>query len=154
MAFFLGGWLLTSALAVIGLLTLGHGLLLDMTHGSDHRTGLDLIGGGALIALGGRELIRGLLDDGAAPAWSGAVILAAQLPLQEEIACSIGFSTAATALLLVPFLAVLIGRERVLPLLQRGQTALLRRGELVVGSLSFGLGSYLGWQGISGLMIN
>mgnify|MGYP000276318521 FL=1 len=45
---FVGGWLLTSALAVIGLLTLGHGLLLDMTHGSDHRTGLDLIGGGAL----------------------------------------------------------------------------------------------------------
>ena len=178
---FVGGWLLTSALTVIGLLTLGHG--------SDHRTGLDLIGGGALIALGGRELIRGLLDDGAAPAWSGAVdrfaamplpllllissvtevispddlllfaksaavILAAQLPLQEEIACSIGFSTAATALLLVPFLAVLIGRERVLPLLQRGKTALLRRGELVVGSLSFGLGSYLSWQGISGLMIN
>ena len=164
--FFVGGWLLISALAVIGLLTLGHGLLLDMTHGSDHRTGLDLIGGGALIALGGRELIRGLLNDGAAPAWSGAVdrfaamplpllllfaksaavIVAAQLPLQEEIACSIGFSTAATALLLVPFLAVLIGRERVLPL--------LHRGELVVGSLSFGLGSYLGWQGISGLMIN
>ena len=28
---FLGGWLLTSALTVIGLLTLGHGLLLDMT---------------------------------------------------------------------------------------------------------------------------
>ena len=65
---FIGGWLLTSALAVIGLLTLGHGLLLDMTHGSDHRTGLDLIGGGALIALGGRELIRGVLDDGAVPA--------------------------------------------------------------------------------------
>ena len=63
-----GGWLLTSALGVIGLLMLGHGLLLDMTHGSDHRTGLDLIGGGALIALGGRELIRGVLDDGAVPA--------------------------------------------------------------------------------------
>ena len=47
---FVGGWLLTSALTVIGLLTLGHGLLLDMTHGSYHRTGLDLIGGGALIA--------------------------------------------------------------------------------------------------------
>ena len=40
------------------------------------------------------------------------------------------------------------------PLLQRGKTALLRRGELVVGSLSFGLGSYLGWQGISGLMLS
>ena len=40
------------------------------------------------------------------------------------------------------------------PLLQRGKTALLRRGELVVGSLSFGLGSYLGWQGISGLILS
>ena len=84
---------------------------------------------------------------------SAAVILTAQLPLQEEIASSIGFSTA-TTLQLVPFLAVLIGRQRVLPLPQRGKTALLRREELVVGSLSFGLGSYLGWQGISGLMIN
>ena len=78
---FVGGWLLTSALAVIGLLTLGHGLLLDMSHGSNHRTGLDLIGGGALIALGGRELIRGVLDDGAAPAWTGSVDRFAAMPL-------------------------------------------------------------------------
>lgn len=85
---------------------------------------------------------------------SAAVILAMQLPLQEEIACSIGFSTAATALLLVPFLTVLIGRQRVLPLRQRGKTALLRRMELVVDSLNFGLGSYMSWQGISGLMIH
>ena len=34
-----------------GLLTLSHGLLLDMSHGSKHRTGLDLIAGGALVAL-------------------------------------------------------------------------------------------------------
>ena len=60
---------------------------------------------------------------------SAAVILAAQLPLQEELACSIGFSIAGTALLLVPFLAVLIGRQRVVPLLRRGKTPLLRRGE-------------------------
>ena len=186
---FLGGWLLTSGLAVIGLLTLGHGLLLDMTQGSDHRTGLDLIGGGALIALGGRELVRGVLENEEAPSWSGAVdrfaamplpmlllissvtevispddlllfaksaavILAAQLPLREELACSAGFSAAASALLLIPFLAVLAGRQRVLPLLQNGKAALLRRGELVVGSLSFGLGAYLGWQGISGLMMS
>ena len=83
-----------------------------------------------------------------------SVILTAQLPLQEENACSIGFSFAATALLLVPFLAVLIGRQGVLPLLQRGKTALLSRGELVVGSLSFGLGTYLGWQGVSVLMVS
>ena len=178
-----------SPIHIVLLLLLGHGLLLDMTHGSDHRTGLDLIGGGALIALGKRELIRGVLDDGAAPAWIGgvdrfaamplpllllissvtevispddlllfakgaAVILTAQLPLQEEIACSIGFSFAATALMLVPLLAVLIGRQGVLPLLQCGKTALLSRGELVVGSLSFGLGTYLGWQGVSGLMVS
>ena len=85
---------------------------------------------------------------------SAAVILAAQLPLQAEIAWSAGFSAATSVLLLIPFLAVLIGRQRVLPLLQSGKIALLRRGELVVGSLSVGLGSYLGWQGISGLMIN
>ena len=168
---------------------LGHGLLLDMTHGSDHRTGLDLIGGGVLIALGGRELIRGVLDDETATPWSGAVdrfaamplpllllissvtevispddlllfaksaavILTTQLPLQKEIAWNIGFSIAATALLLVPSLAVLIGRQGVLPLLKRGKTTLLRRGELVVGSLSFGLGTYLGWQEISGLMVS
>ena len=85
---------------------------------------------------------------------SAAVILAAQLPLREEIACSAGFSASASALLLVPFLAVFVGRQRVLPLLQSGKAALLQRGELVVGSLSFGLGAYLGWQGISGLMIS
>ena len=56
--------------------------------------------------------------------------------------------------MLVPFLAVLIRRQGVLPLLQRGKTALLSRGELVVGSLSFGLGTYLGLQGVSGLMVS
>ena len=58
---------------MIGLLKLGHRLLLDITHGSDHRTGLDPSGGGTLIALGGCELIRGVMDDGAAPAWSSAL---------------------------------------------------------------------------------
>ena len=48
---FVVGWWFTSALVVLGLLTLGHGLLLDMSHGSKHRTGLDLIAGGALVAL-------------------------------------------------------------------------------------------------------
>ena len=59
---FVLAWWLTSALVVIGLLTLGHGLLLDMSHGSKHRTGLNLIAGGALVALGGRELIRSWLN--------------------------------------------------------------------------------------------
>ena len=186
---FLGAWVLTTLLTLVALLTLGHGLVLDMTHGSHPRTGLDLIGGGALLTLGGRECLNAITKSDGPPGWTrtvdrltampmpllialsvlvqvitpddlllfakgAAVILAAQLPLREEIACSLGFSTASSVLLLIPFLAVLIGRERVLPLLRRGKTALLSRGELVVGSLSFGIGAYLGWQGISGLMMS
>lgn len=185
--FFLLGWLLTSGLVVIGLLTIGHGLLLDMSHGSQHRTGLDLIAGGALVALGGRELIRAVLHDDGPPGWAksvdrfaamplpllllissltevispddlllfakcSAVILAAGLPLDAEIVCSLEFSLASSLLLIVPFTAVLIGRQRVLPWLQKGKTILLNRGELVLGSVSLLLGGYLGWQGITALI--
>ena len=79
--FFLLGWLLTSGLVVIGLLTIGHGLLLDMSHGSQHRTGLDLIAGGALVALGGRELIRAVLHDDGPPGWAKSVDRFAAMPL-------------------------------------------------------------------------
>ena len=185
--FFLLGWLLTSALVVIGLLTIGHGLLLDMSHGSQHRTGLDLIAGGALVALGSRELIRAVLHDDGPPGWAqsvdrfaamplpllllissltemispddlllfakcSAVILAVGLPVNEEILCSIGFGLASSLLLIVPFVAVLIGRERVLPWLRKGKSILLNRGELVLGGLSLMLGGYLGWQGITALI--
>ena len=185
--FFLLGWLLTSGLVVIGLLTIGHGLLLDMSHGSQHRTGLDLIAGGALVALGGRELIRAVLHDDGPPGWAksvdrfaamplpllllissltevispddlllfakcSAVILAAGLPLGAEIVYSLEFSLASSLLLIVPFTAVLIGRQRVLPWLQKGKTILLNRGELVLGSVSLLLGGYLGWQGITALI--
>ena len=185
--FFLLGWLLTSGLVVIGLLTIGHGLLLDMSQGSQHRTGLDLIAGGALVALGGRELIRAVLHDDGPPGWAksvdrfaamplpllllissltevispddlllfakcSAVILAAGLPLSAEIVCSLEFSLASSLLLIVPFTAVLIGRQRVLPWLQKGKTILLNRGELVLGSVSLLLGGYLGWQGITALI--
>ena len=185
--FILLGWLLTSGLVVIGLLTIGHGLLLDMSHGSQHRTGLDLIAGGALVALGGRELIRAVLHDDGPPGWAksvdrfaamplpllllissltevispddlllfakcSAVILAAGLPLGAEIVCSLEFSLASSLLLIVPFTAVLIGSQRVLPWLQKGKTILLNRGELVLGSVSLLLGGYLGWQGITALI--
>jgi hypothetical protein len=55
--------------------------------------------------------------------------------------------------LLLPLVAVLLGRERVVPMLQQGKTTLLNRGELVVGSVSLGLGGYLSWQGITGLAL-
>lgn len=184
---FVLGWLLTTALVVIALLTIGHGLLLDMSHGSQHRTGLDLIAGGALVAIGGRELIRAVLHDDGPPGWAGAVdrfaamplpllllissvtevispddlllfakcsavILGAGLPISEEIACSVTFSLASSLLLIVPFTAVLIGRDRVLPWLQTGKTIVLNRGELVLGAVSLLLGGYLGWQGITTLI--
>ena len=173
---FVLAWSLTSALVVIGLLTLGHGLLLDMSHGSKHRTGLDLIAGGALVALGGRELIRSWLNQDGPPGWTqsvdrfaalplpilllistateiispddlllfaktAGVILAQGLSLEGEIASSLVFSLSASVLLLVPLVAVFLGRERVLPMLQQGKTTLLNRGELVLGSVSLlGLG--------------
>jgi hypothetical protein len=66
---------------VLGLLTLGHDLLLDMSHGSKHRTGLDLIAGGALVALGGGELIRSWLNQDGPPGWTQSVDRFATLPL-------------------------------------------------------------------------
>ena len=54
---FVVGWLITAALAVILLLTVGHGLLLSMDKGTSHRTGLDLIAAGVLLGLGLKELL-------------------------------------------------------------------------------------------------
>ena len=186
---FVAGWWITSVLVVFGLLTLGHGLLLDMSHGSTHRTGLDLLAGGALVSLGGRELIRSWFHQDGPPGWSqsvdrfaalplpllllissateiispddlllfaktAGVILAQGLSMRREIASSLVFSLlSASVLLLLPLVAVLLGRERVLPMLQQGKTTLLNRGELVVGSVSLGLGGYLSWQGITGLAL-
>jgi hypothetical protein len=45
----------------------------------------------------------------------------------------------------------MIGRDKVLPLLEKGKQVLFARSGLVVGGVSLGLGVYLGWQGISGL---
>ena len=61
---------------------------------------------------------------------------------------------AASLLLMLPLGAVVVGREKVLPLLERGKTVLFARGELVVSGVSLALGGYLGWQGVSGLMLN
>jgi hypothetical protein len=38
-------------------------------------------------------------------------------------------------------------------MLQPGERTLLNRGELVLGSVSLGLGGYLSWQGITGLSL-
>ena len=47
---FVLSWMATVALMVVLLLTVGHSLLLTMERGSSHRTGLDLLAAGALLA--------------------------------------------------------------------------------------------------------
>ena len=183
---FLAAWVVTSLLTLVALLTLGHGLVLDMTHGSHPRTGLDLIGGGALLTLGGRECLNAITNSDGPPGWtrtvdrltampmpllialsslvqvitpddlllfakSASVILAAGLPLEKELVGGGLFTLAASILMLLPFAAVLIRRERVLPVLQHCKQLLFAHGELVVAGVSLVLGGYLGWQGLSGL---
>jgi hypothetical protein len=55
---FVLSWVVTVTLMVVLLLTVGHGLLLTMDKGSSHRTGLDLLAAGALLALGLKELLE------------------------------------------------------------------------------------------------
>jgi hypothetical protein len=183
---FVLSWMVTIAVMVALLLTVGHGLLLSMDQGSSHRTGLDLMGAGALLALGIRDLlptkearsepagwVRQLdrfcalplplligassaievisPDDLFLLAKGASALLAADLNRSQELLLAGVFVLAASLLLVLPFLAVALARQRVLPLLQRGKSALYARGELVVGGLSLALAAYLAWQGIEGL---
>ena len=186
---FVLSWMATIAVMVALLLTVGHGLLLSMEQGSSHRTGLDLMGAGALLALGIRDLlptkearsepagwIRQLdrfcafplpvligvsaaievisPDDLFLLAKGASALLAAELSTGQELLLAGAFTLAASLLLLLPFLAVALARQRMLPWLQRGKQALYARGELVVGGLSLALAAYLAWQGIEGLRLS
>ena len=183
------GWMLTVSAMVVLLLTVGHGLLLTMEKGSSHRTGLDLLAAGALLALGLKELLDRREEGQEAPGWirqldrfcamplplllgvssalevvspddlflfakTASALLAAGLPRLQETLYTGGFTLASSTALLLPFLAVLIGREQVLPLLERGKTLLFNKGDLLVGGLSLVLAGYLGWQGIEGLQLS
>ena len=185
---FVAGWVVTTLLTATLLVTVGHTLVLDMSHGSHHRTGLDLLAGGALIAIGGRELLRSFADGAEPPAWttsidrcvamplplllllgaagevispddlvlfakSAGVVLAAQLPTWQEWIGLVAFTIGASIFLLTPLVAVIIGRDKVIPILEKGKQVLFARGGLVVGGVSLGLGGYLGWQGINGLSL-
>ena len=183
---FVLSWMLTVAAMTLLLLTVGHGLLLSMEQGSSHRTGLDLLAAGALLALGIRELLERRQDGGEPPGWTrqldrlcamplplllgascalevvspddlflfakaASTLLAGGLSQLQEAVFTAGFTVAASLALLLPFLAVLLGRQQVVPLLERGKELLFARGDLLVGGLSLVLAGYLGWQGLDGL---
>ncbi len=178
-------WFATTALIVLLMLSLGHGLLLPMQQGSAHRTGLDLLAAGALLALGLSEL-SSPNDEGEIPGWAKRLDRVAAQPLPLLIAISSGlelispddlflFAKAASALLAgqlqrtsesldlvlfgavsslwlaLPLLALVLGRERILPLLASGRNWLYRQGDRLVGVISLALALYLGLQGIHGL---
>ena len=186
-----GSWFVISWIATIGgvvvvLLTVGHSLLLTMDQGSAHRTGLDLLAAGALLALGIRELLERREEGDEPPGWtrqlnrfsalslplliaagvgielaspddlflfakSAGTILAAGLSTRAELAWAAGFTLVASLALLLPLLAVMVRRDRVIPLLEAGKQLLFARGDLLVGLLSLALAAYLGWEGIVGL---
>ena len=83
----MAAWLLVSLLEVILLLSLGHGLLLTMEQGSDHRTGLDLLAAGALLAIGLNELVK-KEEEGAVPSWAGKLDRLCAMPLPPLLALS------------------------------------------------------------------
>ena len=186
---FVLSWMLTVTTVVVLLLTVGHGLLLTMEKGSSHRTGLDLLAAGALLALGLKELLDRREDGAEPPAWTkqldrfgamplplllgascaievispddlflfakaASTLLSSGLTRLQEVLYTAGFSVAASLALLLPFTAVLLGRDRVVPLLEKGKQVLFARGDLLVGGLSLVLAGYLGWQGIQGLQLS
>ena len=186
---FVLSWMVTVTLMVVLLLTVGHGLLLTMEKGTSHRTGLDLLAAGGLLALGLKELLDRREEGDEPPAWThsldrfcamplplllgascalevvspddlflfaktASALLSSGLSRLQEVLYTSVFTVACSAALLVPFLAVLVGRDRVLPLLERGKALLFAKGDLLVGGLSLVLAGYLGWQGIEGLQLS
>jgi len=91
---FVAGWLITAALAVTLLLTVGHGLLLSMDKGSSHRTGLDLLAAGALLGLGIKELLNMADGDATPPGWTRKLDQFCAMPLPPLLAISAALEVA------------------------------------------------------------
>lgn len=84
---FVAGWLLVSLLELSLLLGLGHGLLLTMEKGTDHRTGLDLLAAGALVAVGLNELLS-RSEQESVPGWAARLDRFCAMPLLPLLALS------------------------------------------------------------------
>lgn len=186
---FVLGWIAMATLVLVVLVTAGHGMVLSMDKGTGHRTGLDLVAAGALLALGLKELLASRQERGQVPGWairldqfcamalppllglsavlevaspddlflfakSASSLLSAHLGRGQELLLAGLFGITSSVLLLLPWLALLLlGQQRVLPLLNGGKQWLLQRGDLLVGCMGIALAVYLGSQGIAGLKL-
>jgi hypothetical protein len=91
---FVAGWLITAALAVTLLLTVGHGLLLSMDKGTSHRIGLDLLAAGALLGLGMKELLNKEDAESGPPGWTRKLDQFCAMPLPLLLAISAALEVA------------------------------------------------------------
>jgi hypothetical protein len=83
---------------------------------------------------------------------TAASLLEAGLSRSREVLTTVVFSLFSGTLLLLPLAGlVLVGQERLLPVLQAGKLWLFENAELIVAAICFGLAVYLGWQGVEGL---
>jgi hypothetical protein len=76
------------------LLTVGHGLLLSMDMGSNHRTGLDLLAAGALLGLGIKELLNKEDVGSEPPGWTRKLDQFGAMPLPLLLAISAALEVA------------------------------------------------------------
>lgn len=90
---FVAGWLITSALTVTLLLSVGHGFLLTMDKGSSHRTGLDLLAAGALLGLALKELLS-REEEGEPPGWTRKLDQFCAMPLPLLLSLSAALQVA------------------------------------------------------------
>ncbi|MEB3199571.1 MAG: GAP family protein [Synechococcaceae cyanobacterium] len=81
-------WLLVAGLEMAVLLRVGHGLLLSMSQGTGHRTGVDLLAAGGLLALGLNTLLSRGEQGSAPPAWSNRLDGFSRLPMLPLLALS------------------------------------------------------------------
>ena len=155
-SWFVLGWLLTSAAAIALLLSVGHGLLSSRQGGGPPGWTRRLDGFCALplpLLLGLSAAVQvSSPDDLFLYARTAASLLEAGLSRPRELLTTAVFSLFSGTLLLLPLAGlVLVGQERLLPVLQAGKLWLFDNAELIVAAICFGLAAYLGWQGIEGL---
>lgn len=87
-------WVLMSTLVIGLFLGVGHGLLLTMDQGTNHRTGLDLLAAGAFFALGLQSLGPSKFDPDGLPEWSHQLDRLLSVPLPLLLLISAGLQVA------------------------------------------------------------